>query len=437
MTKHLKQWLILSLAIPVIALGFPGWAEAPETAHIEAAKGYMEAEQWQYAGYEWRMALEQNPNSLDANIGLAEMLLKSGHTEEAISHLELARNAIQKLPLDMVYGKALEQKGSYVKAAVLYQRMMNKSPLEPNVFGRLMALEPKLPAKQKKSLKIYLGKMAQSTSKKGNLALKEGKYNAAARYFAISTAYLPNDRDLNNYGAALLLVGNYDAAKAQFDKLKKAASGKWEYFANAAFASLGKGDSYDAATHMERAISLCDDNTKKPLLYNDLGYIYESRRKWAQARSAYERAIELNPRFTKAQFNLAYVYQKERNYESAIKVYKDMLARERNNTKALNRLGFVYELAHEERKAISTYKLATKVKPNEKDAFYNLSLLYRKMGEIKAADQAFKQMMAIEFNQLETSGDSAKAKGNPASNSRVTAKNGLLDFADVFFVEPG
>ena len=396
----------------------------------------MEAEQWEYAGYEWRMALEKNPGNMAAHIGLTEMLMKSGQTAEAVRHVEQARKHIAKLPLELTYGQALEKNRQFVKASNLYRAILGKIPLESNSFNRLIAIKPLLPVSEQKALKAYLEKGAQSASRHGEESLKAQKYQAAVNYFRISTAYAPNVTDLNNYGAALVLLGRYNEADEQFDKLKKAESSKWQYYANAAFAVLGQGNAHEAGISMENAIRLCADAPKKPYLYNDLGYIYESQGKWDKARTAYEHAIELNPRFTKARFNLAYVYQKERHYEEAIRLYRQMLSQDRKNTKILNQLGFVYELAHEDRKALSVYHQAAKLNPREKDAFYNLSLLYRKLGETKDADKAFKKMMAIEFDQLE--GDKANAQNQrSANNSRQNGASRLLDFADVFFVEPG
>lgn len=436
MFVQLKQWFLVSLVLSGIALGFSAFADdPPEQFHIEAARGYMQAGRWDYAGYEWRMALEKNPKSLDANLGLAEMLLNSGQTTEAIRHLSAARKTMKKMPLDMIYGQALEQKGDFVRASKLYQQIIRQSGLDPEPFRRMIAIHEKLPAKEQKLQKAFMAKLATEASSKGNAALKAGRYVVAAKYFAISSEYNPKISDLNNYGTTLVLLGRYREADLQFEKLKKAQA-KWEYYANTAFAALGVGDAYEAASYMERAISLCNDGLKKPLLYNDLGYIYETQKKWAKARSAYERAIELNPAFTKAKMNLAYVYQKEQSYDEAIRVYNEILQRDRNNTKVMNRMGFVYELAHEEKKAAATYKRATKANPREKDAFYNLALLYRKMGETKSADDAFRKMMSIEFNQMEARG----AAGKPARNLTVEELNSqirLLDFADVFFVEPG
>jgi tetratricopeptide (TPR) repeat protein len=401
--------------------------------HAASAREYMNSQQWDYAGYEWRAALSQNPKDPEANIGLAESLMRSGLSADAIRQLEEARkNITNNLPLELAYGRALELVQQNDKAMQIYLSNLNRLPLEAESFRRLVALAPKLPDTDRKKLENQLSKIALEASKNGRKALQEKQYQRAANYFAVSTVYFPNLSDLNDYGVVLLLLGQYDAANQQFGLLHRAQSAKWEYFANASFVSLGKGKTAEAAATMEKAIGLCPDTAKKALLYNDLGFIYENQGKWQKARSAYERSVELNPGFTKAKLNLAYAYQKDMAYENAIHTYRDILRKESSNPMVWNRLGFVYELAHREKQAISAYRHATELNPDDKEGFYNLAILYRKMGETQAADREHRRMMSIEFRQIENGKDINPVTRGQVRDPRVR----LLDYVDVFLTEP-
>lgn len=447
MFRHANKQLIqlfstLSLiALTVSPLSGSAFAAEPSPLliqHIETAKGYMNANQWNYANYEWRAALTQDPQNVEANIGLAETLLQGGFIPDAVKHLESVRQSISKLSLELEYGKALEMAQDFVTAEKVYLQNLERVPLEPKSFTRLIAILSSLPEAERVSLQAYLEKTTNYAAEQGRVFLRKKNYAEAARHFEISTMLKRSITDLNDYGLSLLLLGRYDEAFQQFNMLKHAKLDNWELYANSAFVALGQGNPFEAATNLEKAIGLCNVPAKKPMLYNDLGFIYENQNKWQKARNAYARAVALDPSFTKAKLNLAFAYQKDMAYADAIKTYQEILLQEPENATVLNSLGFVYELANKERLALQAYKKATDVKPFEQEGYYNLAILYKKMGKNKESDMAYKDLMDIEFNKMEA----GKTKNNKLSGNALSSKdskdsrdskNRLLDYVDVFF----
>lgn len=452
MKKPIPKILTCTLLVSALSLWQPdalfnayaqGFMEQG-SEHMDAAKSYMATEQWNYANYEWRAALMENPQNTEAHVGLVEALLRSGNAQDAARHLSEIRRTMDKLSIELAYGKTLETMGKPLEAERVYLRILERVPLESNTFNRLISLLAYLPASKQKSLKAFLERRAQQAAAQGRLALKQQKFDEAIENFAISTRYDPNIRDLNDYGVALLLLGHYDEAHQQFDQLKQTESRQWEIYANTALVALGKGRSSEAATQVERAISLCQDASKKPLLYNLLGFVYENQGRWPNARNAYERAIELHPGFTKAKMNLAYVYQKDRAYGQAIAAYREMLRAEPRNATLWNRLGFVYELANKERLALDAYKKAAEADPYQEEGYFNQAMLYRKLGRTKAADLAYKKVMNLEFAVLEAGKTGSQKSPSPeaVSNAATPVKQSdqtrdpklkLLDYVDVFF----
>ena len=71
------------------------------TAHVEAAKSYMENQQWDYASYEWRNVLSQDPANLHAIEGLAKAMMHSGMPEEAVKFLEESRRKKARATTDL------------------------------------------------------------------------------------------------------------------------------------------------------------------------------------------------------------------------------------------------------------------------------------------------------------------------------------------------
>lgn len=436
---RLIQKFLIANFIVYCMLHSAGYAEQETlNQHLESARGYANAGQWNYANHAWRAALAEDPESLDAHIGLAETLMQSGQVEEAVKHLQNARKTIHKLSLDLIYGRALEQAKSYQHAATLYMKVLELAPMNVEAFHRLGELLPELQGAQQKSVAAYLNRRILDTSIKGRIAVKDADYPLAAENFAISTAYAPKSRDINDYAVSLILLGQYDEARNQLNRLHALQSPDWQYYANMSLINLGKGQPVAATGEIEEAIGLCSGSPQKSLLYNVLGFIYESQGKWLKARSAYQRALELDPDLTKARRNLAYVYQKGDAYEEAISTYENLLLRNPKDTSLWNRLGFAYELADKERQALDAYKKATMLAPNDPEAFYNLTLLYRKLDKTKEADLAYKSVMRIEFQQIEAGQKDRNllkvaGTGRQSGSNERNPKHRLLEYVDVFF----
>jgi tetratricopeptide (TPR) repeat protein len=420
-------------------LTLPGYTQvSTERQHIETAEGYANAGQWSYANHEWRAALAENPESLTAHVGLAQTLMQSGQNKEAVKHLQAARKHIHKLTLDLTYAEALRRIGENEQTANLYRAILEQAPMNIEAFRQLADLLPSLQETQQKAIRQYLDRRAIDASIKGRVAIKEGNYPAAVESFAISTAYAPKSRDVNDYAVSLMLLGRYEEALAQLGKIQELQAPTWQHQANLALVNLGKGQPERAGTDIERAIGQCANDSQKALLYNVLGFIYENQSKWLKARNAYQRALELEPGLIKARMNLAYAYQKDQAYPEAISTYRDLLLREPNDISLWNRLGFVYELSNKERLALLAYKKATELAPNDPEAHYNLTLLYKKMGKQKESDLAYKSVMRIEFQKMEAgerelSTLKATGTGRQSGSNERNPKHRLLEYVDVFF----
>lgn len=428
--------LFVSLFSCLTLAGYPQTGQ--EQQHLEAAEGYANVGQWSYANHEWRAALAENPDSVPAHIGLAQTLMQSGQNKEAVRHLQDARKNIHKLTLDLTCAEALKRAGQTEQSANLYLEILEKVPKNGEAFRQLTYLLPDLKEHQQKTVKTYLEQRVTDASIKGRVAVKEGNYPQAVESFEISTAYAPKSRDFNDYAVSLMLLGRYDDALIQLDKIQELQALNWQHQANLALANLGKGQPERAGSDIERAIAQCANHSQKALLYNVLGFIYESQSKWLKACNAYQRALELEPGLIKAQMNLAYVYQKDQAYPEAINTYRDLLLREPRDISLWNRLGFVYELANKERLAILAYKKATELTPNDPEAHYNLTLLYKKMGRKKESDLAYKNVMRIEFQKMEAgerelSTLKTSGTGRQSGSNERNPKHRLLEYVDVFF----
>ncbi|MBX2861189.1 MAG: tetratricopeptide repeat protein [Vampirovibrio sp.] len=401
----------------------PFTAEAGEISlHVKAARRYMDAQQWDYAGYEWRQALEQDNKNVEANLGLVDTLYFSGYKKEAVKHLEKAvrrmKNGRAFLKLAELYGKT----GQYGSADRLYRKILKRQRFQPDAYISFHQMVPTMPKKYQKSRNAYLGTIAKDAREKALEAAKTHNYRQSTKYFAIANEHYQDAALKNDYGLALLFSGQYKKSFLIFRQLNNDTQDNWRTLANEAIAALALRNSYQAQRRTEKAIELVDDPAEKAKLYNNLGYVSEASKKFTRARYAYEHALELSPSFLKARQNLAYILQRMQDYDTALTVYKDIYKRT-DDVDAMVKMGFVYELQHEDKKAESTYKKAISKDRKFKDAYYNLGLLYKKLGKMEKSSDAFKQLTELEFEKIE----------NPEEREAKDNTPPLYQFIDAFY----
>lgn len=153
---------------------------------------------------------------------------------------------------------------------------------------------------------------------KGKAALNAQAYQNAVRYYEVAAMRDADLKTRNDFALALLLAGQNGRAREVFESLKTGRDPSWLVYSNAAIVNLSLGKAYLAQRDMETAIGLCVDPLKKAELYNNLGFVYENALKATEAKFAYMRALELNPKLTRAKLNLVYAHQKLMEYEDAI-----------------------------------------------------------------------------------------------------------------------
>ncbi len=401
---------------------------AQTTFHQEAALDYMQSQQWDFASYEWRKILESEPKNVQAHLGLAQSLMASNYVREAIQHLENTLAHLSDPQLEVQLAKAYLRLKKTPVAAEIYRKILQNDPYHSVAFKGLLQLHKALPSSQREETATFLSQIAESSREKGKAAFQSGQYKKAAQYYEITTAYYKKLGPINDYGLALLLSGQHTASANMFHHIRNKTS-MWQLHANAALAYLSIDKAYQARVEVKKAIAAAPDNQAKAKLYNILGYIYEHSHKNTTARYAYEKALKLDPNFTKARRNLAYVLQKNRDYKASVKVYRDLINRDPENITLLNQLGFVYELMHEPKKARDMYQKAIRVAPKNKDAYYNLAMLYKKMNETRKANTALRELMNLEFSTLE------QTASKPQKEQLSLYHHKLFEYVDIFFAE--
>nr|WP_277424501.1 tetratricopeptide repeat protein [Bathymodiolus thermophilus thioautotrophic gill symbiont] len=113
-----------------------------------------------------------------------------------------------------------------------------------------------------------------------------------------------------------------------------------------------------------------------------------------QKISLYQKAIEIDPNYYRAYYNIGTVYDELKEYQKAIDAYKEIIGIKPDYHFAHNNMGIDYNKLKEHQKAIDAYKEAIKIKPNHR-AYYNMGIAYSKLKEYQKAIDAYKEAIRI------------------------------------------
>ena len=397
------SWLFSLLIGSWMMAAMPLVTMAQTSMNVDMARAAMQRKDWQAANYEWRHILKQEPDNLEAIIGLADSLFNTEFYQEAIELLEEIPAARRPLLAEYGLARTYAAMKNYTKSKDIYLQLLRKKPYQIAGVKELQSLLMNLTPAERKQVRSVLDTIAKAARAKGETAMSEGRYQEAAGYYEIAATQLHTVGLVNDYALILLLSGQYQKAHDQFAMLRQKGKLRFsEANSNAAIASLSIGNFAEAKVEIQQAINAASSNRMKAKLYNNMGYILEMSRKRQEAKFAYQHALELDPELTTAQMNLAFVQQANREYEEAIANYQQILKRDPFNVSIWNRLGFVYELQMKPKQALATYKQAIDIDSRNQESYYNLATLYKKMGKLKETNETLRQLAELSYQEMES-----------------------------------
>jgi tetratricopeptide (TPR) repeat protein len=143
------------------------------------------------------------------------------------------------------------------------------------------------------------------------------------------------------------------------------------------------------------------------LVYLDRGNDLVAQKETEAAIEAYQRAIDLDPHFAQAHFNLARVLQQQGQYTEALAAYQKALLFEPNlqiepNLAGdFNNLGRLLAEAEKLTEAIFAYQQAIKLDPDYADAYLNLGDAFLQQERLSEASTAYQQAIPLLLDKAE------------------------------------
>ncbi|HXE79438.1 MAG TPA: FG-GAP-like repeat-containing protein [Vicinamibacterales bacterium] len=133
-------------------------------------------------------------------------------------------------------------------------------------------------------------------------------------------------------------------------------------------------------------------NPRASTLYR-LGTLLARSGETDRARTAYERALQLQPDLAEAHNDLGTLLAREGDLEGAIARFRAALDAAPDYPDALNNLGYALLLSGQDAEARSLYERALELQPDFPEALNNLGLLLGRAGQLDAAEGYFRKAL--------------------------------------------
>lgn len=153
------------------------------------------------------------------------------------------------------------------------------------------------------------------------------------------------------------------------------------------------GESDKALAYYEKALEI--DPRFSPALYN-MGNALADQNRLEEAITAYRKALDIDPEFLMAYENLGKSYIRTGRLGKALQTFDKALSRRPDFAGALAGKGIVYHLLEDFHGAVALYKKALAIEPDSASTYYNLACAHARLGAIQDAGEALKR--AVELN---------------------------------------
>jgi tetratricopeptide (TPR) repeat protein len=134
---------------------------------------------------------------------------------------------------------------------------------------------------------------------------------------------------------------------------------------------------------------------------NNLGCAYMNQQLFEKGLSAFQQAVEADPKLLIARLNQAIAYLSLQKTDEAKAALEEVLRQDPKNPNAWYSLGLLTKNTGDVQTAIEAFKRVTEIDPNDADTWYFLGTAYAQAKQFPQAEEAFRH--ALQINPLHAS----------------------------------
>ncbi len=389
--------------------------------HIYYGNQLYEEGDWLDAKIEYIKAywlLERMGSLLDYEAiwgNMANIFGREGRFELALAYIEIGLD-INEFN-DVLWsdkGNILYAMGEYRKAIVAYEMGLKINKNNPVLYQNLGVTQATI-GLHEKALENYdkAIELDQDYEKawhnKGKSLHDLGDYQGALKCYDTAVRMNKASDAWLDRGDILYFLGRHSEAQNSYDRCLDYYPDLPEVWIHKSIV-LYKTEKYeDAIVNLNKAIKL-NDTLAVP--YNLLGNTYAGQGKLDEAKKYYSIAVEKNPRYSKARFNLARTLDRLGEdaieaYDEAVKIttpqrlnklwfdeavqyYNRIITEDDKNSRAWKARGDLHLKNGRIRKAISSYNKALEIEPKNFHLHYLIGVCHRRSRDLEEAYNSFK-----------------------------------------------
>lgn len=233
-----------------------------------------------------------------------------------------------------------------------------------------------------------------------------GRYEDAVQEFQLALKL-----DSVNHDAYRGLAGSYEAlnkigqAESTYQKVIKLKPDYWAGYFDLGLFYVYQGRHEDALKQLHKVVKL---EPKGFVAWNNLGALYYYLDQWGDARTAWERSLEIYPNY-RAYSNLGAFHHREKRYADAARMYEKALQLDERDYQVWVNLASAYDqMPGESEKALAAYQRAIqmaeekrKVNPRDPMVLSHLAECYVTIGERSSALSLVQQSLALAPDNIE------------------------------------
>jgi tetratricopeptide (TPR) repeat protein len=320
---------------------------------VAAADINFENGSFKEAAAAYEQIIPTAPNAADLYYKVAVAKSKAGDTEgQAVAaETAIARNTQYLAESLQLLGEARFAQKRIPEAIQAYSRALTSKPDKPEPYRHLAELyrtqneiEEGIKTLEKaRSLNTMNGEIYMDLSLFYSLAEKTEEAVAAGRS---ATTLLPNNALAHTrLCRALATAKKPELAISSCNTARRIAPDDPEtlFYLARANSDLGTpSKKAEAEKYYNQALTILQTDARErpedPDVHYMLGNVYADMQQNSQAVSAYEKALALNPRYTRAQFNIAVIRLNENNKAAALERYTSLLTSDKVLAERLKKL---------------------------------------------------------------------------------------------------